>query len=168
MEIDHKCIWCLHFVYSFYISFFTINHNNVAVKIVACWNRNVFTSSSLLWHWELVFTIHLRCDPPHSNSPVRSSILMWECKFTGRLIWFRSLKLTFSICFRVVVAQQWNGRDAVWGLEKIQWAMLGMVTEGGDWVVRPSHLIYAGCVCTLLWTDCFETYKVVTYSLCYL
>ncbi len=75
MEIDHKCIWCLHFVYSFYISFFTINHNNVAVKIVACWNRNVFTSSSLLWHWELVFTIHLRCDPPHSYSPVRSSIL---------------------------------------------------------------------------------------------
>ncbi len=52
-------------------------NNNVAVKIVACWNWNVFTSSSWLdRHGEFVFTIHhVRRDPPHSNNPVRSSIL---------------------------------------------------------------------------------------------
>ncbi len=50
--------------------------NNVAIKIVACWIWNVFTSSSWLdRHGEFVFTIHVRRDPPHSNSPVRSSIL---------------------------------------------------------------------------------------------
>ncbi len=51
-------------------------NNNVVVKIFACWNWNVFTSSSWLdRHGEFVFTIHVRRDPPHSNSPVRSSIL---------------------------------------------------------------------------------------------
>ncbi len=51
-------------------------NNNVAVKIVACWNQNVFTSSSWLdRHGEFVFTIHVRHDPPHSNNPVRLSIL---------------------------------------------------------------------------------------------
>ncbi len=51
-------------------------NNNVAVKIVACWNWNVFTSSSWLdRHGEFVFTIHVRRDPPHRNNPVRSSIL---------------------------------------------------------------------------------------------
>ncbi len=51
-------------------------NNNVAVKIVDCVNRNVFESSSCLdRHSEFVFTIHVGCDPPHSNSPVRSSIL---------------------------------------------------------------------------------------------
>ncbi len=51
-------------------------NNNVAVKIVPCWNWNVFTSSSWLdRHGEFVFTIHVRHDPPHSNNPVRSSIL---------------------------------------------------------------------------------------------
>ncbi len=38
-------------------------NNNVAVKIVACWNRNVFTSSSWLdRHGEFVSTIHVRRD----------------------------------------------------------------------------------------------------------
>ncbi len=52
-------------------------NNNVAVKIVACWNWNVFIPSSWLdRHGEFVFTnvIHVRRDPSHSNSPVRSSI----------------------------------------------------------------------------------------------
>ncbi len=50
-------------------------NNNVAVRIVAGWNLNVFTSSWLDRHGEFVFTIcHVRRDPPHSNSPVRSSI----------------------------------------------------------------------------------------------
>ncbi len=56
-------------------------------------------------------------------------------------------------------------------------AVLGMVTEGGD----PSssdvtflqksqghvkkHSNFMQAVCTLLWTDCFETYMVVTYPL---
>ncbi len=30
----------------------------------------------------------------------------WECNVTGEPIWFRPIKLTFSTCFRVVVAQQ--------------------------------------------------------------
>ncbi len=51
-------------------------NNNVAIQIFACWNWNVFTSSSWLdRHGEFVFTIHVRRNPPHSNSPVRSSIL---------------------------------------------------------------------------------------------
>ncbi len=86
----------------------------------------------------------------------------WECNVTGRPIWFRPLKLTFLTSFRVVVAQQWHGHDAVWGFGKRslgRWAVLGMVDEGGNWVVRTSHflrksqglvkkaqLLYAGCV----------------------
>ncbi len=42
----------------------------------------------------------------------------WECNVTGRPIWFCPLKLTFSACFRVVVALQWHGRDAVRGFDK--------------------------------------------------
>ncbi len=34
-------------------------------------------------------------------------------------------------------AKQWDGRDAVWGFGKR--TVLGMVTEGSDWVVRMSH-----------------------------
>ncbi len=42
-------------------------NNNVAVKIVACWNWNVFTSLSWLdRHGEFVFTIHVRRDPSTS------------------------------------------------------------------------------------------------------
>ncbi len=109
-------------------------NNNVAVKIVACWNRNVFTSSSWLdRHGELVFTIHVRRDPPHSNSPVRSSIL-WV---TGWLIWFRPLKLTFStLCCCCLAWTQCCLR--VWQKDG-RWGVLGMVTEGGDWVTRTSH-----------------------------
>jgi len=94
-------------------------NNNVAVKIVAYWNRNVFTSSSWL-HGEFVFTIHVRRDP-------------------RRPIWFHPLKLTFSTCFRVFVAQQWHGAMLSGGLAKGQWAVLRMTTEGGDWVVLTSH-----------------------------
>ncbi len=52
-------------------------NNNVAVKIVACWSWSVFTSSWLTLdrHGEFVLTVHVRRDPPHSNSPVWSSIL---------------------------------------------------------------------------------------------
>ncbi len=53
-------------------------NNNLAVKIVACWNWNVFIYIYIYiyssWLGEFVFTIHGRHDPPHSNSPVRSSI----------------------------------------------------------------------------------------------
>ncbi len=60
---------------------------------------------------------------------------LWECNITGQPIWFHLLKLTFSTCFPVVAAQQWHGRDAVWGFGKSRW----MVTEGGDWLVLTSH-----------------------------
>ncbi len=67
-------------------------NNNVAVKIVACWNWNIFTSSSwLARHSEFVFTIHVRRDPPHSNNPVRSSIL-WV-----RVVHYRSADLVSSV-----------------------------------------------------------------------
>ncbi len=67
-------------------------NNNVAVKIVACWNWNVFTSSSWLdRHGEFVFTIHVRRDPPHSNNPVRSSILWVRVKH------YRSADLVSSV-----------------------------------------------------------------------
>ncbi len=36
---------------------------------------------------------------------------------TGQPIWFRLLKVTFLTCFRVV-AQQWHGRNVVWGFGK--------------------------------------------------
>ncbi len=64
----------------------------------------------------------------------------WKCNVTGRPVWFRPLKLIFSTCFRVVVAQQWHGQDVIWGLAKGWWVVLGMVTEGGDWVVRTRGL----------------------------
>ncbi len=80
----------------------------------------------------------------------------WECNVTGWPIWFPLLKLTFSSCFRVVVAQQCHGVMLSGGLAKGWWVVLGMVTEGGDWVVLTSHfygsdkgswmLLYAGCV----------------------
>ncbi len=69
-------------------------NNNVAVKIVACWNWNIYTSSWLDRHGEFVLTIHVRCDPTGGN-PVRSSIL-WVKACAGHPIWFHPLKLTFS------------------------------------------------------------------------
>ncbi len=130
-------------------------NNNVAVKIVACWNQNILTSSSWLDRYgEFVFTIHVRRDPPHSDSPVRSSIL-WDCNVTGRLIWFRLLEWTFSTCFPVVVARQWHGRDAVWGFGK---RTVGGARDG-DWrqwrsssdimftgACEKAKLLYEGCV----------------------
>ncbi len=153
-------------------------NNNVAVKIVACWNWNVFTSSSWLdRHGEFVVTIHVRRDPPHSNNPVRSSIFEWECNVTGQPIWFRPLKSIFSTCFHVVVAQQWYGRDVVWGFGK---RTVGGAQDG-DWrrwlsssdvtFLRKSqglvknHSYFMQAVCILLWIDCFESYMVVTYPL---
>ncbi len=52
----------------------------------------------------------------------------WECNVTSQPIWFRPLKLTFSTCLSVVVAQQWHGCDAVWGFGK---RMVGGA-QGGD------------------------------------
>ncbi len=59
----------------------------------------------------------------------------WESNVTGRPIWFRPLKLTFSTCFRVVVAQQWHGRDAVWGFYKrtVGGARDHRLARDGDW-----------------------------------
>ncbi len=37
-------------------------NNNVAVKIVACWNLNIYTSSWLYRHVEFAFTINVRCE----------------------------------------------------------------------------------------------------------
>ncbi len=88
-----------------------------------------------------------------------------------------NLKSTFSTCFRVVVAQQWHGRDAVWGFGK---RTVGGARDG-DWrrwlsssdvtFLRKSqglvkrHSYFMQAVCTLLWIDCFGTYMVVTYPL---
>ncbi len=68
-------------------------NNNVAVKIVACWNWNIYTSSWLDTRWVCLYTL----DVSHSTggNPVRSSIL-WVKACAGRPIWFRPLKLTFS------------------------------------------------------------------------
>ncbi len=138
--------------------------NNVAVKIVACWNWNVLTSSSWLdRHGEFVFTLHVRRDPPHSNLSDRP-LFEWECNVTGRPILFRPLKLTFLTCFRVVVVQQWHGRNAVWGFGK---RMVGGVRDEHHIFTevtrtRETHSNYMQAVCTLLWIDCFETYMVVT------
>ncbi len=89
----------------------------------------------------------------------------WECNVTGRSIWFHPLKSTFRHVSVLLLLS--NGMDAMLsgGLAKGRWAVLGMVTEGGDWVVRTSHfygshkgswkgtrarekaqLLYAGCV----------------------
>ncbi len=59
------------------------------------------------------------------------------------------------------------------GVAKGRWAVLRMVTEGGDscsdvtflrksqgLIKRHSYFMHA--VCILRWTDCFETYMVVT------
>ncbi len=54
-----------------------------------------------------------------------------------------------------------------------RWAVLGMVTEGGDsssdvTFLRKSqglvkkHSYFMQAVCILLWIDCIETYMVVT------
>ncbi len=90
----------------------------------------------------------------------------WECNVTGRPIWF-------STCVLVVVAQQLHGHDAVWGF--------GERTVGGAqdvdwrrWLSNPditflrklqglvkNHSYFMQAVCTLLWTDCFETYSYI-------
>ncbi len=60
------------------------------------------------------------------------------------------------------------------GLAKGGWAVLGTVTEGGDssldvtflqksqGLVKKHHY-FMQAVWALLWTDCFETYMVVSY-----
>ncbi len=126
----------------------------VAKKIVACRNWNVITSSPWLTldkHGEIVFTIHVRRDPPHSNNPDHPSF-EWECNVTGQPIWFRPLKWTFLTCFSVVVFVQqrrWLSSSDITFLRKSQ----GLVK-------RHSQFIQA--LCTLLWIDCFETYMEVT------
>ncbi len=75
----------------------------------------------------------------------------WECNVTARPIW-----LTFLTCFHVVAAQQWHGRDAVWGFGKGRWVCSGWWqhhpvvltthfygSHKGSW---KSQLLYAGCV----------------------
>ncbi len=81
----------------------------------------------------------------HRHSP------KWECNITGRPIWFRSFKLTFSTCFHVVVAQQWHGRDAVCGFDKrpvlwIDWVVLTSYFYGSHKGSEKAQLLYAGCV----------------------
>ncbi len=63
------------------------------------------------------------------------------------------------------------------GLAKGRWAVLRMVTEGGDLSssdvtflqksqgLVKKHSNFMQAVCILLWIDCFETYMVVTYPL---
>ncbi len=75
----------------------------------------------------------------------------WECNVKGRPIWFRLLMLTFSTCFHVVVAQQWHGRDAVWGFDKrtvlwIDWVVLTSYFYGSHKGSEKAQLLYAGCV----------------------
>ncbi len=77
----------------------------------------------------------------------------WECDVTGRPIWssepFRHVSVLLLLS---------NGMDAMLfgGLAKGWWVVLGMVTEGSDWVVLTSRfyvttarekaqLLYAGC-----------------------
>ncbi len=62
-----------------------------------------------------------------------------------------------------------NGAMLSGGLAEGRWAVLGMVTEyfwhhiftEVTMADEKAQLLYAG-VWTLLWTDCFETYMVVT------
>ncbi len=107
-------------------------NNNVAVKIVNFWNWNVFKSSSWLDNVDTVsLSLLYMLDVIHLIVTILSDrpSFEWECNVTGRPIWFRPLKLTFSTCFRVVVAQQWHGRDAVWGFGK---RTVGGARDG-DW-----------------------------------
>ncbi len=86
-------------------------NNNVAVKIVACWHWNVFTS----WLDRQWFCLQLlyMLDVIHLIVTVLSDrpSFEWECNIKDQTIWFRPLKLTFSTCFRVVDAQ--HGMDAM-------------------------------------------------------
>ncbi len=143
-------------------------NNNVDVKWVACWNWNVFTSSSWLdWHGEfdvIHLIVTILSDHPSFE---------WECNVTGRSIWFRLFKLTFSTCFRVVVAQ--HGMDAMlsgvwqkdggqcsgWWLKAVT-IVLTSHFYGSNKGLWKNHSYFMQAVCTLLWTDCFETYMVVT------
>ncbi len=108
----------------------------------------------------------------------------WECNVTGRVIWFHPLKLTFSTCFRCCCCSAWDGVMLSGGLSEGWWAVLRMVTEGGDWVVLTSHFygshkgswkatatLYRLCViyCGLwLWTDpldlCYHEKSFISFD----
>ncbi len=109
-------------------------------------------------HGKFVFTITYMLDVIHLIVTVLSDrpSFEWECNVTGRPIWFRPLKLTFSTCFHVVVAQQWHGHDDVWGFGE---RTVGGARDG-DWrrwlsshiftevtrACEKAQLLYAGCV----------------------
>ncbi len=93
-------------------------------------HHDYMVSLSLLYMLDVIHLITVLSDRPSFE---------WECNVTGRPIWFHPVKLTFSTCFRVFVAQQWHGAMLFGGLAKGQWAVLRMTTEGGDWVVLTSH-----------------------------
>ncbi len=131
-------------------------NSNVAVKIVACWNWNVFTSSSWLVSLSLIYTL----DVIHLIVTILSDrpSFEWECSITGQLIWFSPLKWTFSTCFRVVVAQHGMERCCLGVWQKDGGQCSGSWLKVGDWVVWTSHFYgshkcswkitadYSGCV----------------------
>ncbi len=126
------------FVIVFHYSFICGWNSNVAIKIVAGWNWNVFTSSSWLdRHGEFVFTIHhVRCDPPHSNSPFRSSILwvrVWRYRLADLISSVKVNLFDMFPCCCCCSAMAWS--DAVWGFGR---RTVGGA-RGGDWVVLTSH-----------------------------
>ncbi len=119
-----------------------------------------FIYDTVLW----LIVIHL------SNSPVRSSIL-WV-----RVYHYRSVDLALSgkvnlfdmfpccCCSSMAWTRCCLG---VW--KKDGGRCLGWWLSGSDITLRKSqglvkkHSYFMQAVCTLLWTDCFETYMVVTY-----
>ncbi len=68
------------------------NNVTLAVKIVACWHWNIYTSSWLYRHGEFVFTIHIRCESLNR----RESCQVDHPLSKSQPIWLRPLKLTFS------------------------------------------------------------------------
>ncbi len=60
-------------------------NNNIAVRIVAGWNLNVFTSSWLDRQGEFVFTIHVRCDPFRHVSVLLLLSMAWSDAVGGGL-----------------------------------------------------------------------------------
>ncbi len=116
-------------------------NNNLAVKIVACWVKLKYIYIIYIFIMTRWVVLLYMVDVIPLIVTVLSDrpSLEWECNVTGRLIWFRPLKWTFSTCFRVVVALS-NGMDAMLFAGFGAGAVLGLVTEeGGDWVVLTSH-----------------------------
>ncbi len=128
----------------------------------------------------LLYTLDV-IHPPHSNSPVRSSILWVRVKlqvsWSGFIRYKANLLDMFPCC--CCSAMAWT--RCCLGV----WQKNGGGARDGDWRRWPSssevtflwksqglvknHSYFMQAVCTLLWIDCFETYMVVTQplDLCY-